>query len=376
VDEEELADALRFAPSELFVGEGKDGTLIRARTPGDPYPICVCSSLAITMSEAMYPLITELIARERSVDMLGGGSMTTLRGHEVLSGTPFETLLGYEQARLHRELRRRAGRPGMAGNGVYSAVTEYGQFGGYGAPGGFRPTDLALMLFPSEMKIDYRSLHKVIYTRLQGGLLRCDSPGMVGGMPGPAEGAALSSIACALLSYAILGNDLGGGQIYDVRYLANVNREGLWALSITQQALSRNTHTLPHPIANSVSGPGTATLLYEIAAGVTVAASCGGSLTTGPRSAGGKLTDHITPLECRFLGEVAHAASGLEPAQANEIVKVLLPRYEESIKQPDLGAPFQELYDLNTLRPNPAWEDTYRKVKGEAIELGIPLDKF
>jgi hypothetical protein len=42
VDEDKPADTLRFASGELFMGEGKDGTLIRARTPGDPYPICVC----------------------------------------------------------------------------------------------------------------------------------------------------------------------------------------------------------------------------------------------------------------------------------------------------------------------------------------------
>jgi methylamine---corrinoid protein Co-methyltransferase len=374
VTREELLNAIKFAPSELFVGEGVDGTWLRARTPGDPYPTQVCASLAIGMSEAMYPIISELIAREREVDILGSGSMVTLRGADIFSGTPGETILGYEQAHLHREARRRAGRPGMAGNGVYSAVTEYGQFGGYGVPGGFRTSDLGLMLFPSEMKIDYRSLHKVIHTRQMGGLLRCDSPAMIGGMPGPAEGAVLSSIACALLSYAILGNDAGGSQIYDVRYLANVNREGLWAMSITQQALSRNTHLLTHQIANEVSGPGTKKLLYEIAAGVATIASSGASLTTGPRSAGGKLTDYITPLECRFTAEIAHASSGMQPAEINTIVKQLLPLYEDTLKQPDLGGSFQELYDLETLRPIDSWEQMYRKVKLEMVELGLPLD--
>ncbi|MDJ0924912.1 MAG: monomethylamine:corrinoid methyltransferase [Acidimicrobiia bacterium] len=374
VTQEELDDALRHAPAEVTVGEGKDATVIKARTPSDPYPMKAATSLGITVSEDLFPTMAYLIANEREVDILEAGSLITVRGHEVLSGTPIETVMGYEHGVMHREARRKAGRPGMGAIGSISAVTEFGQFGAYGTPGGFRNTDLALILFPSEMKIDYRTLHKVVHTLNMGGIMKCDSPGMIGGMPGPAEGAAVSSIACALLSYAILQNHVGGGEIYDVRYLSNVNREGLWALSVVFQALSRNTHTLCHGIANQVSGPGTENLLREIAAGVSVLAASGSSLTTGPRSAGGKLHDFVTPLECRFVAEVSHAASGMELSKVNEVVKALLPKYEDSIKEPDLGVPFQKAYNMDTLEPTPEWEAAYRKVKAECIELGIPLD--
>ena len=332
------------------------------------------TSLGITVSEDVYPDMAYLIAREPEVDILEAGSLITVRGQEVLSGTPIETLMGYEHGVMHREARRRAGREGMGAIGCISAVTEFGQFGAYGTPGAFRTSDLALILFPSEMKIDYRTLQKVVHTLNVGGIMKCDSPGMIGGMPGPAEGATVSSIACALLSYAILQNHVGGGEIYDVRYLSNVNREGLWALSVVFQALSRNTHTLCHGIANQVSGPGTENLLREIAAGVSVLAASGSSLTTGPRSAGGKLTDFVTPLECRFVAEVSHAASAMSLEDVSDVVKALLPHYEDSIKEPDLGVPFHKAYDMKTLEPTPEWEATYRKVRAECIELGIPLD--
>ena len=55
-------------------------------------------------------------------------------------------------------------------------------------------------------------------------------------------------------------------------------------------------------------------------------------------------------------------------------MKALLPHYEDSIKEPDLGVPFQKAYDMKTLEPTPEWEATYRKVRAECIELGIPLD--
>jgi methylamine---corrinoid protein Co-methyltransferase len=376
VSQEELENALKFAPSELLVGEGKDATLLKSRTPGDPYPCKQASSLGITVSEDIYMQLVTGIAEEREVDILEAGSLTTVRGHEVLSGTPWETLMGYWHGQYHREARRRAGRPGMGAIGSISAVTDFGQFGAYGTPGGFRSSDLALILFPSEMKIDYRTLNKVIHTLNMGGMVKADSPAMIGGMPGPAEGAVVSNVACSILSYAILQNHVGGGEIYDVRYLANVNREGLWALGMVTQALSRNTHILIHNIANEVSGPGTEKLLYEIAAGQATLASCGSSLSTGPRTAGGKYNDFITPLECRFTAEVTHKASGMDPKDANEAVKKLLPLYEADIKTPDVGKPYQDVYDVATGKPTEEWEAMYRKVKKEVIEMGIPLDEY
>lgn len=377
VSQEELETALKFAPSQVFVGEGKDGTWIKSRTPGDAsYPCQQACSLGITVSEDIYMQLVTGIASQREVDILEAGSLTTVRGHEVLSGTPWETLMGYTHGQMQREARRRAGRPGMGGIGSISATTEFGQFGAYGTPGGFLPTDLALILFPSEMKIDYRTLNKVVHTLNMGGMIKADSPAMIGGMPGPAEGAVISNVACSILSYAILQNHVGGGEIYDVRYLSNVNREGLWALGMVTQALSRNTHILLHNIANEVSGPCTRKLLYEIAAGQATLASCGSSVSTGPRTAGGKLNDYITPLECRFTAEVTHKASGMDPKDVNEVVKKLLPLYEDTIKTPDLGKPYQKAYDVTTGRPTEEWESIYDSVKAEVREMGIPLDSF
>jgi methylamine---corrinoid protein Co-methyltransferase len=374
ISEAELASALKHAPSEIFVGAGKDGTRLKSRTPSDPYPMAFGASLGITVSEDLWPALTEGIARQRDVDMLEGGSLTTIHGRPVLPGTPFETLVGYEQGRYHREIRRRAGRPGMGGIGCISSVTEYGQLGGYGVPGGFLPTDLSLILFPSELKISYQVLHKVVQTLNTEGFIFAGSPAMIGGMPGPAEGAVLSCIACSLLQYPVLHSTVGGGEIYDLRYLSNVNREGLWALSVTHQALSRNTHLLTHGIANEVSGPGTEALLWECLVGVATIAASGAAFSTGPRSAGGKLTDYLTPLECKFCAEVGHAASGMSRAQVNELAKAILPRYEDQIKNPDKGKPVGETYDLKAMKPMPEWEAVYQKVKREAIALGVPLD--
>jgi methylamine---corrinoid protein Co-methyltransferase len=375
ISKEELSNALKFAPSELTLGFGKDARVLKARTPEDPYPCMFGASLGITVTEEVYPLLTEGIARQQEVDFLEGGSLATVNGLDVLPGTPSETLLGYVQGRRHREIRNQAGRAGMPGIGNISAVTEFGQFC-YGTKENFYNTDLSLILFPSELKVNYQTLHKVVHTLAMDGLIFAGSPAMIGGMPGPAEGAVLSCIACALLQYAVLQCSVGGGEIYDIRYLSNVNREGLWALSMTHQALSRNTHILTHGIANEVSGPGTAAFLYEILVGVSIIAASGASFSTGPRAAGGKLTDYLSPLECRFCAEVAHAASGWELSKVKEMAEHFLPKYEDAIKDPDVGKPVKEVWDLENFKPLPEAEAVYRQVKQEAIDFGFPLDEF
>jgi methylamine--corrinoid protein Co-methyltransferase len=266
----------------------------------------------------------------------------------------------------------------MAGVGVYSAVTEYGQLGGYGIPGSQPNTDLSLILFPAEMKIDFRTLHKVVHTLNVGGILKAICASMIGGMGGPPEGAALCTMASALLSYAVLENKVGGGQLFDARVRASVNREGLWALSVATQGLSRNTHLLIDPGSSQVSACGTDTLLYEIAAGFSMLACSGASLTQGPRPAYGMYVNHITPLECRFQAEVTHAASPMAPKAVNGIVKELLTYYEPTLLEPDHSniRSFADLYDLDTLKPVKEWEEAYRKVRQDVIDLGVPIDKL
>jgi len=97
------------------------------------------------------------------------------------------------------------------------------------------------------------------------------------------------------------------------------------------------------------------------------------SLSTGPRSAGGKLDDYLSPLECKWVAEVARAASGMSLEKVNEIAKVILPKYEDAIKTPDVGKIVTDVYDLEKFEAKPEWHAMYDEVKQEAIDLGMPL---
>ncbi len=372
ISEDELKSAIKLAPSQVELGFGADKRILKNRVPEDPNPMMFGASLGITISEDKWPLLTEGIARQLEVDFLESGSLTTINGLEALPNDPSETLLCYEQGRMHRQIRKKAGREGMPGIGNISAVTEFGQFC-YGTKGNFYNTDLSLILYPSELKINNQTLHKVVHSLAMDGLIFAGSPGMIGGMPGTPEGAVISSIAAGLLQYAVLFASVGGGELYDIRYLSNMNREGLWALSMTHQALSRNTHLCTHGIANQVSGPGTKELLYETLVGVSIIAASGASFSTGPRSAGGKFNDYLSPLDCRWCAEVAHAASPMKLERVNEMANKFLPEFEANIKTPNVGKPVEEVWDLKNFRPLPDAEKAYDEVRKAAEDFGLAL---
>lgn len=60
--------------------------------------------------------------------------------------------------------------------------------------------------------------------------------------------------------------------------------------------------------------------------------------------------------------------------QANEIARVIIPKYEKSLLNPPKGLSVYECYDLENRRPKKEWFDMYMAAKRELVELGIPLN--
>lgn len=119
--------------------------------------------------------------------------------------------------------------------------------------------------------------------------------------------------------------------------------------------------------------PCTEMLLNETAVAMLNLSTSGAAGYLGPRTSGSKYANHITPLECKFCAEVLKAAAGMTRKQANDIVKVLIPKYESDLYNPHIGKSFKDCYNLVTLQPTDEWLKIYLKVKGELIELGVPL---
>ena len=71
--------------------------------------------------------------------------------------------------------------------------------------------------------------------------------------------------------------------------------------------------------------------------------------------------------------EVGHAVAGqgMTRVKANEVVNKLLDKYGDNIADAPKGKPFQECYDVKTVRPMPWYLDMYKKVKDEIAEMGV-----
>jgi len=372
---EELLQGLEAAPAEFTVGENGQEVMFKHRNLNDPTEPVWIAPLSIAVTEDVFVPLVEGIAREEVVDCIEGPSLETVYGHKVRAGSPFELMVGKYQAELNYEALRRAGRLGMPMYVVGTSPTHYGVLGGYGIPGGFKPgRDIVLLLSPVEMKTTYELLHRLVQVYNCGdGLVYGGSWSMIGGYAGGPEGATLSCIACTILLYTAYQAVNGASFPYDLKYMGNCGRKALWALSMVFQALSRNTHICANSVLNQTSGPVTDVLLYESAVGMMTLAVSGATSCTGTRTAGGRFTNYITPLEVRFAGEVFKRCAGMSRERANEIANQLLPRYEDRLMEKPAGKSFLECYDLKTLQPSDEWRKLYETIKEECIKAGMPL---
>jgi len=194
---------------------------------------------------------------------------------------------------------------------------------------------------------------------------------MIGGYVGPAEGAAITAIAANILQIPVHQCLLPSGVILDMRYNGNLGREALWASSITYQASSRNTKVPLAGITSQVSGPCTYEVLYEEAAGSINDAVSGCAWQAGNRPAAGRYANCVTPLEQKFAAEVLKSCACMKRSDANEIVKVLVPKYENTLRHPPKGKDFTQCMNLKTLKPTQEWRKIYETIWEELEDLGV-----
>ncbi len=372
--EGELLEAIGSAQQQLPFGLGKDRVVMRTRQPEDGVEPISLAPLGLVVSEEYFVPLHTAIAMHKEVDILVGGSLQTVLGYKLRGGTPFETLAGRYSAQLYKDALWQAGRPDMPIAAVVTSPTCFGQLGGFGVEDGFSTDQShAIVLAPSEMKTTFDALHKVVQAVGLGATIFSSLSPMIGGYAGSPEGAAIAGIAWGLAQYVVHLADYGMCSGMDIRLNCNTNRAGIWTLSTMAQAFSRNTDVVSFSLSNQLGGSMTEMLLLESAAIIGAVSASGASSVMFPRTAGGKYADRLSPLECKFSGEVLKAAAGLTRSDVNEIVKQILPRYEDKLREPDIGARFSECYDLATLTPKPEWQDIYDRIKSDVIELGIPL---
>ncbi|OGO30291.1 MAG: hypothetical protein A2136_02550 [Chloroflexi bacterium RBG_16_54_11] len=370
---DEIWAGLEGMPRELSMGEGKDARSLFAREIGDPRPPLVWGgSPGTALPEELFLAIETSYAQESKVDMLSTGSLATVDGREVRTGTPLELMATRRELKLLRKAIENAGRPGMGLMGAESSVSAHGDLS-VASPAFLRACDAHLIPMQNELKVDYTSLLKAANS-IEYGMRNSSLPCvLVGGLGGGAAGAALLNIASFALSNLTCLADFHSCHPIHIKQVATTARSVLWVESVVCQAFAQHAPCIIFGDIYPKSGALTKELLYEVAANAIVISVSGGHLK-GPGSADG-LLPNCSGLEARWMGEIGQAVArqNMSRAEANGVADKLINKYGHIFNLPrgNPGKPFSEAYDLETIQPTTEWESMYESVKCEVKAMGL-----
>ena len=379
VTEQELDDDMANCPDVIEMGQGPDRVKMAHRSvEGPEYPVVIAGIQTAPFSdETMMHTIYRLCAEDRSVDGLWAGILLKIDGkHEVIAGAPSEIYQYCKTISILRRAVENAGRPGMIT--INNAPTSGATIAMFDEQDGLRRSDFIESTGMSEMKVAYDDLNRTSYALAHGVPIHGAHSSVIGGFSATPEGAAIVAVAASLQLIVVHRSVCFRCGAVDARIKSRVTRGQLWVTGTGIQGFSRNTRLIvdgsmgDHPAA----GPGTKQYLYESAAGHIVSTVMGGHSCGGTRKyVVGNTCNYGTPLESRWMGEVCKASVGLDRRQAEKIIKLLLSKYENSLQDAPAGDLFENLYDLKTLEPVPAYTKLYNEVKTELGNLGLHFDQ-
>ena len=361
-EQSELEGVIDSAPSELTVGQGKDEVTIQFRRPEQDARVTVIGGAYGTLiqEEFFIPMVTAY-AKEPLLDIIETPSLQTAYGRTIRIQSPWEAVAGKREADMALEAIKRVGRPGVCVGAAATSGSELIEMAAttYGA---FRQTDWHHASLISENKVSYADLTRAVHFVQTGTIAHTFCDPIYGGYLGGRQGVAIGCVAGCLIERAALLSDTVNAGPSHAHLSCDTHPDMLAAQALAFQALSRNTHLLNAVHVRPAAGPGEKDLLYEVAAMAIMAVPSGVDYLKTVQSATGRHMGHTSPLEARFCAQVAHAVEGITRKEAEPIVRWLVDKYGEDLPLEQIGKPFQEVYDLETLEPNEDWLGIYEEV--------------
>ena len=235
-----------------------------------------------------------------------------------------------------------------------------------------RRSDGRLIGALTEFKIDNELLNKIAHCRQFGCSIGCLSGTIYGGFAGGAEGSAVLETAYHLVGRTIYQANFQQSFPFHMNLTSNSGPEMLWLLSVTHQAVSRNSNILSTSNGFLNAGPGEEMVLYEAAAHGLASTVSGGHLWEAA-PAHNKYRNYATPLEARMACEVGHAVANqaMTRERADGIARKLVEKYSHPLAEAPMGKPFQECYDVRTAQPQSWYLDLFKRIKDEVAKLGV-----
>lgn len=370
----EVEWALKHAPTTVTYGQGSDLRTMTHRTIEDSKPpFCLNTPVGCTVAEERFVAMVQSYAQEPLSDTFSSAFSQTVHGRPIKSGTPQEVEAAIWNVIKLREAAHAAGRP-LIGihNLISNAERADATMAALQAEFGAHPNDGLAIAAMAELKVDYERMKKVPFL-LHKGYNKYGLYGpIMGGYAGGPEATAIVHVAHHFLGLLVFQAQWHDGFPLHLMQGCNSTRDLLWLISITGQALARNTHLLIGVSPFTAAGPCTDMVIFEIAAAVLTATVSGLHLNL-VAVARNKYPERSSGMEARIGAETGHlvARQGISREQANTIVKKILTEYESQISDAPLGKRFDECYDLQTVKPTREYIDLYDRCKEKLIQFGI-----
>ena len=371
---EEILATVREASGACWFGEGHDRGLFSPRKPDDQAPSwCHVGSGVATSTEEIAFRVMEGYGRIHQADSIAAPCLSRLRNIPVTGGSPVELLGSIQANNIARQALQQAGRPGLPIlNLISTAASAVGTIGASRPMFGARATDGWLVGFLAELKIGFEALNKVAYLKSWNASVCAECAPIIGGYAGGPPGVAVTNTAYVIAGILAMKASYQLAFPIDINLSCSSTRGVLWAVGASSQAISRNISFPVLSLGYMAGGPMTESYFYEATAYLITAISSGSSAQT-PIPAKAVKLDHQTPLEMQFSAEVIAAAPRLDRKAANEIVKAILPKYEENLPSASQGESYQECFDVATGFPKEPYLELYTKMKQEMTNLGVPF---
>jgi len=369
---DEVLEALSSSPGQCIMGKGKDRFVWTPRLPdSETQPwFHVGTGIVNTDEQVAFNLVSSY-ARIKQANSVSVPALEKVTGQMVSSGTPTEILGAIRGIKVARDAMLDAGRPGLAiGNCISTAGTSLATIAASAPQFGLRPSDGWLVGALAEMKFNMGALNKAAYLSSWDANIGNESGPLVGGYAGgPAEVAVLN-VAYRIIGLLVLNCDYHLTFPVHITKVCSTSRDVLWSVSVSSQAISRNTKELVWSLGYNAAGPMTRQFFYESAAYIAAVISSGLSAQTC-HPARAVLNDYVTPMEMLGNVELIEACVGMKRTEANDLVKQLLKTYEDNIDDAPIGKKYPECYDVNKGEPCQEYVDLYGQVKKELHEMGF-----
>lgn len=371
---DELDEVIATTPKQITLGVRSDSVTIKARRPEENSRIPVVGgAFGIPMREDLFVPVMLSYAQEPLIDIVSNASLLSTYGRPIRAGSPWEAVGCWQEADLSFEAIRRVGRTGIPISCAEDSPSVIGELSTT-TYGGFRPTDSHHASFISELKTSYAELTKAYHFARTGSFVHTFYNPIYGGYPGGKEGLAIVMVAGLILMKACYASTTLNPGPSHAFLSCDTHPEMISALSVAFQGLSRNTDLLTSSFVRPVGGPGTKDILYESAAVTIASVPSGVAQMEGVQSAMGNNPNHCSGLEARFTAQVTHASEELSRKEANSIVKRLVEKYVDALNDKNVGKPFNEVYDIDTIKPTEEWQQIYNEVCKEIEEeFGLSL---